>query len=259
MEQPQQIVDGAGLWNGRLLVFDELLSTNTWAREHWDLCRHGDIVRAVRQTHGRGRFERRWFMEGETGLAVSAVIRAPSFQPLAPNAAQAAALAVHATLAAGNVRAALKWPNDVLVEGRKIAGILAEAADSDGLVVGIGLNVNTQPEDLRAPGLDGLATSILMETSRPQSLQEILARLTRDLQSALDHLSGSGVPWLLERWRAHDWLAGRAIRVSQESRILEGTYAGLDENGWLLLRQADGQVCALSAGDVTLHGTQTAG
>lgn len=120
------VIEGGGLWQGRLFCFEALPSTNTWAAQNAAQLRHGDIVTAARQTAGRGRFDRSWVMPTDSGIALTAVLRNVEPAEVRANLGRAAALAVRACLAGFSVEAQVKWPNDVMARGRKICGILAE-------------------------------------------------------------------------------------------------------------------------------------
>jgi BirA family biotin operon repressor/biotin-[acetyl-CoA-carboxylase] ligase len=206
-------------------------STNERARE---LARtgapHGTLVTADEQTAGRGRQGRRWTAPPRTALLMSLVVREPDeVLPLA------AAVAVCEALP---VAAAIKWPNDVWVRRRKLAGILIEGRPQEGwAVLGVGLNVTTRefPPELTA-------TSLHLEgvTLGPE---DVLAALLASLESWLGRPSAD----VLAAWRSHDALLGEEVRWAQGS----GTAAGVDETGALLVDTPAGRV-ALDAGEVHL-------
>lgn len=209
-------------------------STNTVARELAARgAVHGTLVTAEQQTAGRGRQGRGWSAPAGTALLGSWVIRDPS-----PLLSLAAGVAV-AELAGD--RALLKWPNDVLIDGRKLAGILVEGRPQERwAVLGIGINAALRIDQL------------------PEDLQQRAGTLgleQNDIEPTLDRLRV-----LLERWlsasdadildavRARDALLGKSVRWEQGS----GTGAGIDGAGRLLVTLADGQSVALDAGEVHL-------
>jgi BirA family biotin operon repressor/biotin-[acetyl-CoA-carboxylase] ligase len=195
---------------------------------------HGTLVTATAQTAGRGRQGRTWAAPPGRALLMSLVLRAPDrMLPLA------AAVAV--AVAAGQ-RAAIKWPNDVLLDGRKVAGILAEARPQEGwAVLGIGLNVAVRLEDLPAE-LHGTAATLGLE---PRDVDPVLARLLRALERALA-LDTIG---LLDAWRARDALRGRDVAWAAGT----GRAAGIDGDGRLVVELPDGGRTALEAGEVHLR------
>jgi BirA family biotin operon repressor/biotin-[acetyl-CoA-carboxylase] ligase len=195
---------------------------------------HGTLVTADEQTAGRGRQGRSWLAEAGAAVLMSVVLRpAPEALPLAAAVAVAEAVPVEA---------AIKWPNDVLVDGRKLAGILVEGRPQDGwAVLGIGLNVSAPadgfPEELReiAASLDGVL-------SRDELLAALLERLEARLTSPLSEV--------LAEWRRRDALLGQGIGWDGGS----GVAAGIDAGGSLLVDTDAGRV-ALIAGEVHLRRT----
>jgi BirA family transcriptional regulator, biotin operon repressor / biotin---[acetyl-CoA-carboxylase] ligase len=195
---------------------------------------HGTLVTAGAQTAGRGRQGRTWSAPPGRALLMSLVLRAPDrMLPLA------AAVAVAEAAGPG---AAIKWPNDVLVDGRKVAGILAEARPQDGwAVLGIGLNVAVRPEDLPA---DLRATAGTLGLA-PADVDAVLARLLAALERAL----ALGTPALLDAWRARDALRGRDVAWAAG----HGRAAGIDGDGRLVVDLPGGGRTALEAGEVHLR------
>lgn len=245
--------EGAGLWGGRLLRFEALPSTNSWALNNASDCRHGDVIHAIRQTDGRGRFDREWLSPEDLGLTCTVVVhRGTPEHRLKGMLLPATALAVRATLSAMGIKAGVKWPNDVVVGTHKICGILAEQAAVHALVLGIGLNVNTTEDDLPASELMQGATSILAQTGVRQDVNAVLTAL-------LDHLaddisSACRDPGSISSiWNEHDIMLHRKINVSTPTRILEGTHKGMNTDGSLLFRDSAGTDTDLRTGDVSLQ------
>lgn len=194
---------------------------------------HGTLVTAVEQTAGRGRQGRSWAAPPGRTLLASLVLR--RFDALLPLAAAAAVADV-----AGD-RALIKWPNDVLVDGRKVAGILAEGRPQEGwAVLGIGLNVAVRPEDL-PPELRDRAGSLGLE---PSDVEPTLTRLLAALERWLDATPEA----LLATIRARDALAGREITWATGA----GIASGIAETGGLIVAQPDGTTVTLEAGEVHL-------
>ncbi len=248
---------GRGLWNSDLLVFETLPSTNQWALDHAAGLAHGTAVRAIRQTAGRGRFERRWFSADDRGLALSVVLHA---DPLLPEHGEkvgfAAAIAVCTTLNRYGVTSALQWPNDIIVNGRKIAGLLGERTTApDRIVLGIGLNVNLTHEDVAFILPPGRATSLRMETGRDHDPSTVCADLLAALAVELRPRSPNQ-PSLWEVWARHDYLRGRRLALRASHGRVTGRYAGLDEQGYLRLVTDDGVELRFASGDVSLEGLE---
>jgi BirA family biotin operon repressor/biotin-[acetyl-CoA-carboxylase] ligase len=240
--------------------FRRVESTNTVAR---DLAAagapDGTVVTADEQTAGRGRQGRTWTAPPGAALLYSAVLR-----PLTPRHSLlplAVALAVCETaerLRPG-VECKVKWPNDVHLDGRKLAGILIEARPQDGwAVIGVGLNLTIRPEDF-PPELQDRATSL----SRPRpagphnrqtemrtgwASEASAANASAALNQSLAEWLDADPKAVLAAWRERDALLGREVSWEQGSGVAEG----VDERGYLLVRLADGDRVALGAGDVHL-------
>jgi BirA family biotin operon repressor/biotin-[acetyl-CoA-carboxylase] ligase len=210
-------------------------STNDRARELAQAgAPHGTLVTAAQQTAGRGRQGRTWSAPPGRALLLSVVLRDPP--PLLP---LAAALAV-AEVAGRDAQ--IKWPNDVLLDGRKVAGILAEGRPQDGwAVLGVGLNVALRIEDL-PPELHDSAGTLGLE---PPDLEPTLERLLAALDCALALHEGR----LLDAYRARDALRGREVAWAAG----HGRAAGIDGAGRLVVELPQGGRTALSAGEVHLE------
>ncbi|MGQ9662167.1 MAG: biotin--[acetyl-CoA-carboxylase] ligase [Kiritimatiellia bacterium] len=251
---PNYIFSARGLWGSRLLIFDVLPSTNTWVSRHANELRHGDVVQAIHQNAGRGRFDRAWLAPADRGLTLTIFLdgaRKPKWLTL--RSGFIAALAVQATLAAKRVKASVKWPNDVIVNGRKIAGILAErGTDRDFVVLGIGLNVNLTRSDLERVPLLQPATSLRIETGTKHAIEEVCRLLLRKLEQLWHRIERGGPSALTSCWRRHDALRkGRLVRIQTVEGPIEGRYLGMDEEGCLLLQIA-GTVRSFHSGDVSI-------
>ena len=248
------ILPGAGLWGGRVLLFDALPSTNQWSLEHAGELRRGDIVRAVRQTAGRGRFQRVWASPGNRCLTLSVVLAPANGGPPADAATRIAALAVCATLEEQGFCPLLKWPNDVLLAVRKVAGILAERSGGDGpVVLGIGLNVNMSRKDIAAARCDYPATSMAIERGRQCDVDTVCKTLLAKLEQTFDRTAAEGNTFLDREWRKRDALVGRNVEITTQTGTVAGEYLGLNPSGELRLRDAQGTERCFSAGDVSLN------
>jgi BirA family biotin operon repressor/biotin-[acetyl-CoA-carboxylase] ligase len=214
--------------------------------------REGTVVIAEEQTAGKGRLGRGWTAPAGTSLLLSVILR--------PTRAQLPQLIMLSSLAAcravegvTGLAARLKWPNDILVNGRKLGGILTEV-DLLGnrprfAVVGIGLNVNF---DVGAvPEIRESATSVSLELGRDFPRQELLLALLRELDDL--YLALRRGQSLREEWRGRLETLGRWIRVTGRGGVEEGWAEDVDEGGRLLLRRADGSLVALSEGEVSLR------
>jgi len=208
---------------------------------------HGTVVLAEEQLAGVGRLGRTWLSPPGAGVYCSIVLRlklAPASAPIASLLiGLAAADAIQKTT---DLLCDLRWPNDVLISERKVAGILTQLID-DCVIAGIGINVNQLgfPSDLRTP-----ATSMRMESNgRKQSREQLIVQLLESVDSFSERLNSDGVSEILRAFAAASSYA-RHRRVIVEESGARGTTAGLDENGFLLIRFDDGRTQRLATGGV---------
>jgi BirA family biotin operon repressor/biotin-[acetyl-CoA-carboxylase] ligase len=211
---------------------------------------HGLIVVADRQTRGQGRLGRAW-ISPPGNLYVTIVLR--------PESGNTRALAMIAPLATceameetADVRACIKWPNDILIEGRKVAGVLIDVRlglDAvDYALVGIGVNVALDPSD--HPEIHETATSLEGESGNEIPVETLLASLLNHFESL--YLAAHNDEAVYDAWRARLTTLGCHVNVRFGDYVEEGVAEDVDGEGNLLLRRFDGSVVALSAGDVTL-------
>jgi BirA family transcriptional regulator, biotin operon repressor / biotin---[acetyl-CoA-carboxylase] ligase len=241
---------------GREIFFlEETDSTNLRAHERGESGgRHGLVIIADRQTAGKGRLGRSWQSPPGVNLYASVLLR-PAFLPRqAPQLTFLSAVAVaRAVQEVSGLSARVKWPNDVLVGGKKIAGLLnemsAETERINYVILGIGVNLNMRadqfPTELRYP-----ATSILLETGAPISRILFARALLRHLDSLYTLYLAEGFLPLRRAWEAYFDLVGREVEIDFRGSVLRGVVEGIDAEGALLLRQGDGQIEKVLAGDV---------
>ncbi len=213
---------------------------------------HGVIVVADAQTAGRGRLGRPWASPPGANLYLSAIVR--SSRPLAELAPLTLAIGigvVDAVRAAG-VAAALKWPNDVVVGTRKLAGILCEVAGEGCVVAGIGVNVNGAAAELPSE-LTARATSIADQLGGLVSRAAFTEALLTAVEAWIDRFLAGGVPAIAAAWEAR-MAAALELRVDRGpgGGAVIGTALGLDRDGALRLRAADGVIHRIVAGDVAI-------
>jgi BirA family biotin operon repressor/biotin-[acetyl-CoA-carboxylase] ligase len=210
---------------------------------------HGAIVVAQSQSAGRGRHGRSWQSTRGRDLLMSVVLRPAMPAGRVPGITLAAGIAVCEAVNFFGARASLKWPNDVVAAGGKLAGILTEMSTRgshvDHVIVGIGINVDTAAEE-RAAELTGIATSIRIETGRTAGVDAVERRLCGELATWLDrYVDGGGVAAIREAWQVRARL-GRSVRVGG----VEGVAEGIDDSGALVVRVADGRRISVTSGDV---------
>jgi BirA family biotin operon repressor/biotin-[acetyl-CoA-carboxylase] ligase len=215
---------------------------------------HGTVVVAEEQTAGRGRAGRSWTSEKSAGIYCSILLRPPISPAHAPLLTLVAGLAVRDAAAEDlDSLPDIRWPNDVLVGGRKFCGILTEMhAEPDRIhyaVIGIGVNVNQtkMPADLA-----NIATSLRMETGKVHSRLELLIRLLRHLDRYYNQFLADGALPMIRRFaQVSSYYEGKRVRITTATESFTGTTAGLEPSGVLRVARDDGHgIEAVLSGDV---------
>ncbi|HWQ90286.1 MAG TPA: biotin--[acetyl-CoA-carboxylase] ligase, partial [Clostridia bacterium] len=238
-------------------VFQETTSTNDVVEKlAHDGVKEGVVVFAESQTRGRGRLGRSWISPQGKGLWFSILLR-PDMRPQETTqltVASATALR-RAILANTGLSPKIKWPNDILVHGKKVAGILTElSAELDHIryvILGIGVDVQFTTEDF-PPELRQSASSIKTETGRPVSRPDLAVAILRELDADYARIRTGGFPALADEWEEHCATLGREVSIRIGDRRVRGRAEALDEEGALLLRTEHGHMERITGGDVTL-------
>ena len=252
----------AGLPDGclvgqRLVCLDETGSTNLEAFRLAEAgAVEGTVVLADRQSAGKGRLGRQWISPGGVNLYLSVVLR-PHLPPYeAPQLTFLSAVAVaRAIEQTCGLIPVIKWPNDVLLNGRKVAGLLNEmSAETDQVgfvVLGIGVNINMSvdqfPDDLRSP-----ATSLSIASGETVSRVLFAVRLLTALDQEYARFLDEGFGPVREEWARRCNAYGRQVSVVVGGVELKGPFAGIDHDGALLLQLPDGRLERVMSGDVTV-------
>jgi BirA family biotin operon repressor/biotin-[acetyl-CoA-carboxylase] ligase len=207
-------------------------------------CPHGTAVVADFQSAGVGRYGRHWHSPRGAGLYVTVVLRPSRRLDALPILTLAVGLAARQAIAETcALECDLRWPNDVLANGRKCAGILLQL-DGAAVLAGVGVNVNHTefPADIAAT-----ATSLRLVTGRAHRRDDLLASLL----AGIDHFTSLDDDAILARFAdASSYVHGRRVRVDQGDRVVTGVTDGLDASGFLILRDDDGRTSLIMAGGV---------
>ena len=240
---------------GRTLTFERVGSTNEVA---WEEAEKGaaewTLVIADEQTSGRGRLSRKWHSPAGLGAWMSVVLR-PDVRPsVAPGITMCASLAVAKALRKLHpMSVSLKWPNDVMVKGRKICGILTEMKASgdrvEFVVCGMGINLNQTEEDF-PPELREVATSVLLATGHRADRAALVAELMRQMEGLYGVFLSRGLQALMGEWRSMCPLFGKIVRITTRGETVEGVFHDIDAGGALVLRLESGVHRSFLAGDV---------
>jgi BirA family transcriptional regulator, biotin operon repressor / biotin---[acetyl-CoA-carboxylase] ligase len=243
------------LFGKRVVHFFKIDSTNRVAMELGYAGQpEGTVVMAEAQTAGRGRAGHTWHSEKGTGLYFTILLR-PKISPAqAPLLTMLAGLSAYAAIAAQTgLVPELKWPNDLLLNGKKVGGILTEMHAEPNLVrfviVGIGINVNQEKFPVE---IASTATSIRKESDHLTYRLELLARLLAQFESDYNRFLREGPRFVVERFESLSSFAkGRRVRVDTGTETYTGTTAGLSPEGLLLVTRDNGPLVTVIAGDVT--------
>ena len=253
MLTPGEIKAGlkTGVIGKEIQYFKETESTNIIAREIAGSVEEGTVVIAESQTGGRGRLGRKW-ISPEGGIWLSIVLK-PRIQPLyAPRITLLAGVSVAKTIRSLGLAAKIKWPNDVLINGKKVCGILTEIeAEMDMIdycVVGIGIdaNVDTEsfPEEFRES-----STSLKKELGYGINRVEFVQKLLSEFESLYLKFQKEDFPSILEEWRNMSATIGEWVKITTQARTVYGEVIGVDNEGALILETSDGKLEKIVAGN----------
>jgi BirA family biotin operon repressor/biotin-[acetyl-CoA-carboxylase] ligase len=236
----------------KIIYYSRLTSTMETAwREARRGAKEGTVVIAGVQTRGRGRLKRTWFSP-EGNIALSLVLR-PEVNNL-PYLIMIASLAVACIIeSVTGLETQIKWPNDILIRGKKVAGILIEneikGDETARAVIGIGINVALRHDEISE--IATLATGLEEELGRKVSREDIIRDLLAEFERL--YLKLPGAEPIFRTWRDRLITLGQKVKVTWSNETIEGIAESVDESGALMIRLADGALCRVVAGDVTLR------
>ncbi|HUQ92007.1 MAG TPA: biotin--[acetyl-CoA-carboxylase] ligase [Bryobacteraceae bacterium] len=236
--------------HGRVMVW--LAETASTMRDAARLaaagCASGTVVGAEFQTAGQGRHGKSWHSEPGSGLYFSVVLRLPLPPEHLPVMTMTAGLAVaEAIVNVSGIAVDLRWPNDILIQDKKVCGILIQQQDN-ALICGVGLNVN---HSSFPPDIAPVATSLRLAAGREFSRESLLMEALNAIDRHADILLQQGTSAILKLFsQSSSYVYGRRVVVEQGEAPLRGTTDGLDANGFLYLRQDNGARKLILAGGV---------
>jgi BirA family biotin operon repressor/biotin-[acetyl-CoA-carboxylase] ligase len=244
-------------WIGREIFFYETVgSTNTTAADLAEKTREGTVILADCQQKGRGRLGRPWLSPRGINIYMSIILR-PDIEPkdttlITLMAAVACALALRRVT---GISITIKWPNDLMVSGRKIGGILTEMKTTGAriisVVVGIGVNVNGDPDSFPEE-IREIATSVKNETGEVFSRERIIAEILNEMNRWYPFLKVQGREALLSEWKHLTSTLGKEVAVTTGQETFSGYAESIDNEGLLLLRLPSGELKSISSGDLTI-------
>ncbi|WP_409288927.1 biotin--[acetyl-CoA-carboxylase] ligase [Peribacillus sp. SCS-37] len=244
---------------GKHIVYhDSLDSTQKAAHALADKgAEEGTLVIANEQTAGKGRLLRSWHSARGTGIWMSLILRPNIPMQDAPQLTLLAAAAiVQAFEEAANLSPSIKWPNDILINGKKVTGILTEMqAEADrihSVIIGIGINVNQElqdfPEEIR-----GTATSLAIQAGEPISRTEVIQTFLRKFENLYELYIKEGFKPIKLLWESYAISLGCEIKATTLSGVLFGKAVGITDEGVLLLQEENGQIHRIYSADIELN------
>ncbi len=245
---------------GRKIYYHESLeSTNNLAK---DLAKssekEGEVVIAEEQTQGRGRLGRNWTSPKGNGIWMSIVVK-PRIEPIeASKVTQITAASVYSALSEMNIETSIKWPNDIILNDKKICGILTEMGSEmmqiSYMVVGIGINVNLELEDI-PKDLRKKATSLKIEKDKDFNRKELVAKILNEFEYFYDLLvNENDISEAIKICREKSILIGKKVRVIERNNEFERTAIDLTEKGELIVKDDNGNTSVLISGEVSVRG-----
>jgi BirA family biotin operon repressor/biotin-[acetyl-CoA-carboxylase] ligase len=250
---------GTQIIGKKIHVFGELDSTNSEAyRMAQGGGEEGEVVIADRQLRGRGRLGRRWLSPPGVNLYVSIILRPPILLRNAPLITLMAAVATaKATKGISGIQPRIKWPNDLLINNKKVAGLLNEmkgkADKVEFVVLGIGINVNMTLEMIPEE-MGSTATSLREELGYDISRVEFLSALLREVEREYQVFLTGEPGRILRQWEEFSQIVGKLIETRFFNEVIRGRVKGIDSNGSLLFSTPDGSERRIIAGDISQPG-----
>lgn len=257
---PDEIKEGlnTGFVGRTVYYYESVESTNREARKlAAGGAPHGTLVVSEEQVGGKGRMGRGWFSPRGMGIWCSLVLR-PEINPgeAPPVTMLTAVAAARAVEIVSGITPGIKWPNDLLVEGKKICGILtelsAEMESVNFLVVGTGINVNT-PGEIFPEEIKGIAASLFQINNQPVSRLELTRQYLREFEHLYLTWMFRGFGPVLDEWKKRCVSLNRPVRVSAFREVWDGWAEDVDDSGALIMRMPDGSLKSFVAGEVSLR------
>lgn len=217
----------------------------------------GTIVVAEEQTGGKGRLDRTFYSPRVKGIWFSVILRPKILPKEAPKCTLMAAVAVAEAMNRFNLKAEIKWPNDIMFDGRKLVGILTEMTGEIGkityLVIGVGINVNIRREEFPEE-LQGVATSLLEMSGEELSRVELFRAVLEEFDKIYIEVKAAGFDRVIERWKKYNVTLGKQIQVisAGDGETFTGKAVNLNSDGALVVETAQGRQ-TVYAGDVSIR------
>ncbi len=238
----------------KIITLQKVESTNSYAKENITAIADKTAIHALRQTSGRGRLNRSWIDLGDDNLFVSIILKpSTTFNEIYPNLTQYLSVALCKVLETYGLSPQIKWPNDVLINGKKIAGILSETVMQgkvlQGIILGIGVNLNSNIENLKSIP-DKIATSLNIETGKNIKSEDFLNELLTEFFTNYDEFLNNGFKSIKEAYINRNCFLDKELSVQIFNNIKTGYAKEVNNNGELILQTEDNKEFVLTIGDI---------
>ncbi|MBS0627087.1 MAG: biotin--[acetyl-CoA-carboxylase] ligase [Verrucomicrobia bacterium] len=233
--------------------FTSIPSTSSWAKENSSLFDSNKLtcITAEEQTQGRGTFSKKWISPKGVNIYGTFYFTLPKFYPFLQNIGQLLSISCCKALEPLHFNPQIKWPNDLLIENKKFAGILCEATSSGekiGIALGLGLNVNMNTELLK--NINQPATSLMEISDKTWNLEEILSKILQFFLEDLDTLSSKGFAFFASFYNDRLAFKEQLIQVKDGAITRKGICKGVSPEGSLLLELSSGELIKISSGKI---------
>lgn len=238
----------------KVIRLEEAESTNSYAKSHIDDFADRTVIHALRQTNGRGRLNRSWVDLGDGNLFLTIILKpSDTFNEIYPNITQYLSVSLCRVLESYGLNPQIKWPNDVLINSKKIAGILSETVMQGqklkGLVLGIGVNLNSNQKDLDSIP-DKIATSLNLEINKSVDTDTFLNKLLTEFFSDYDEFLNKGFINIKDEYINRNCFLDKELNVQILNNIKSGFAKSITDRGELVFQTKDNKESVLTIGDI---------
>lgn len=238
----------------KVIQLEEVDSTNSYGKKHIDELEDKTAIITKKQTSGRGRLNRSWVDLGEENLFLSIILKpSETFNEIYPNLTQYLSVTLCKVIESYGIQTQIKWPNDVLIDGKKIAGILSETVMQGqklkGIVLGVGVNLNSNQEKIDAIP-NKIATSLNIETQKAIDLKEFLNKLLTEFFEHYDEFLQSGFLQIKDDYIKRNCFLGKELKVQVFNHMESGLAKAVNDLGELVLEDNNKREIVLTIGDI---------
>lgn len=238
----------------KVIQLEEVDSTNGYGKKHIDEFEDKTAIITKKQTSGRGRLNRSWVDLGEENLFLSIILKpSETFNEIYPNLTQYLSVTLCKVIESYGIQTQIKWPNDVLIDGKKIAGILSETVMQGqklkGIVLGVGVNLNSNQEKIDAIP-NKIATSLNIETQKAIDLKEFLNKLLTEFFEHYDEFLQSGFLQIKDDYIKRNCFLGKELKVQVFNHMESGLAKAVNDLGELVLEDNNKREIVLTIGDI---------